>query len=63
MMRYHAAGLSDPRQAVDQAPAILAMGAAVQDQKPGPYADHRPDAIVAEIFDLKSKIQALRNCP
>ena len=39
MMRYHAAGLSDPQQAVDQARAILAMGAAVQDQKPGPYAD------------------------
>ena len=39
MMRYHAADLSDPRQAVDQARAILAMGAAVQDQKPGPYAE------------------------
>ena len=39
MMRYHAAGLSDPRQAVDQARAILAMGAAVQDQNPGPYAE------------------------
>jgi SAM-dependent methyltransferase len=39
MMRYAAAGLSDPRQAVDRARAILAMGAAVQDQKPGPYAD------------------------
>jgi SAM-dependent methyltransferase len=39
MMRYHAAGLSDPRQAVDQARRMLAMGAAVQDQSPGPYAD------------------------
>jgi hypothetical protein len=39
MMRYHAAGLSDPQQAVEQARAILAMGAAVQDQKPGPYAE------------------------
>jgi SAM-dependent methyltransferase len=39
MMRYHAARLSDPRQAVDQARAILAMGAAVQDQKTGPYAE------------------------
>ena len=39
MMRYHAAGMPDPRQAVDQARAILAMGAAVQDQNPGPYAD------------------------
>jgi SAM-dependent methyltransferase len=39
MMRHHAAGLSDPRQAVEQARAMLAMGAAVQDQKPGPYAD------------------------
>ena len=39
MMRYHAAGLSDPRQAVDQARAIIAMGAALQDQTPGPYAE------------------------
>jgi SAM-dependent methyltransferase len=39
MMRYRAASLSDPRQAVDQARAILAMGAAVQDQNPGPYAE------------------------
>ena len=39
MMRYHVTGLSDPQQAVDRARAILAMGAAVQDQKPGPYAD------------------------
>ena len=39
MMRYHAGGLSDPQQAVDQARAILAMGAAVQDQNPGPFAE------------------------
>lgn len=39
MMRHHAAGIADPRQAVDHARAILAMGAAVQDQKPGPYAE------------------------
>ena len=39
MMRYHAAGLSDPRHAVDHARAVLAMGAAVQDQNPGPYAE------------------------
>jgi trans-aconitate methyltransferase len=39
MMRYHADGLADPRQAVEQARNILAMGAAVQDQNPGPYAE------------------------
>ena len=39
MMRYHVTDLSDPRQAVDRARAILAMGAAVQDQNPGPYAE------------------------
>ena len=39
MMRYHAAGFSDPQQAVDQARAILAMGAAVQAQTPGPFAE------------------------
>jgi trans-aconitate methyltransferase len=39
MMRYHAAGFTDPREAVDQARAMLAMGAAVQDQQPGPYAE------------------------
>jgi SAM-dependent methyltransferase len=39
MMRYHAAGLSDAREAVAQARAMLAMGAAVQDQRPGPYAE------------------------
>ena len=39
MMRYHAAGFTDPREAVDQARAMLAMGAAVQDQGPGPYAE------------------------
>jgi SAM-dependent methyltransferase len=39
MVRYHAAGQADPRRAVDQARAILAMGAAVQDQNPGPYAE------------------------
>jgi SAM-dependent methyltransferase len=39
MMRYHAAGLADPRQAVEQARKILAMSAAVQDRTAGPYAE------------------------
>ena len=39
MVRYRVTDLSDPRHAVDHARAILAMGAAVQDQNPGPYAE------------------------
>jgi SAM-dependent methyltransferase len=39
MMRHHAAGVADAREAVEQARAILAMGAAVQDRTPGPYAE------------------------
>jgi hypothetical protein len=38
LIRYHAGALTDPRQAVDEARAILAMAAAVQGQDPGPYA-------------------------
>ena len=38
LIRYHAGPLTDPRQAVDEARAILAMAAAVQDQDPAPYA-------------------------
>ena len=51
MMRYHAADLADPRQAVDHARAMLAMGAAVQDQAPGPYA-----ALLREEYFLLSAI-------
>ena len=38
LMRYHGGNLPDAHQAVDEARAILAMAAAVQDQDPGPYA-------------------------
>jgi hypothetical protein len=38
LMRYHAGAVTDPREAVDQARAILAMAAAVQDQEHSPYA-------------------------
>lgn len=38
MMRYHTARHADSHQSVDQARAIVAMAAAVQDQKPDPYA-------------------------
>jgi SAM-dependent methyltransferase len=51
MMQYHAAGLSDPQQAVDHARAMLAMGAAVQDQNEGPYA-----ALLREEYFLLSRI-------
>jgi methyltransferase-like protein len=39
MVRYHTAGLSAPQQIVDRAREMLAMGAAVHDQKHGPYAE------------------------
>jgi methyltransferase-like protein len=51
MMRYHAAGLSSPQQAVERARSMLAMGAAVQDQSPGPYA-----ALLREEYFLFSAI-------
>jgi SAM-dependent methyltransferase len=51
MMQYHAAGLSDPQQAVDHARAMLAMGAAVQDQNEGPYA-----ALLREEYFILSRI-------
>ena len=38
MMRYHAGGITDPPQAAAHARAMLAMGAAVQDQSASPYA-------------------------
>ncbi|MEO6236015.1 MAG: class I SAM-dependent methyltransferase [Vicinamibacterales bacterium] len=38
LMRYHAGAFTDPRQAVDQARAILAMAATAQDEDDGPYA-------------------------
>jgi SAM-dependent methyltransferase len=51
MMRYHAAGLSDPHQAVDQARAVLAMAAAAQDRQAGPYAE-----LVREEYFILSRI-------
>lgn len=51
MMRYHAEGLSDPQQAVEHARAMLAMGAAVQDQNEGAYA-----ALLREEYFILSKI-------
>jgi SAM-dependent methyltransferase len=39
MMRYHAGGLSDPREAVDQARAILALCAGVEEPNPGIYTE------------------------
>jgi SAM-dependent methyltransferase len=38
MMRYHTRGLDGPRETVEQARAVLAMAAEVQDQNPGTYA-------------------------
>jgi SAM-dependent methyltransferase len=51
MMRYYAAGFSDPQQAVDHARAMLAMGAAVQDQNEGAYA-----ALLREEYFVLSRI-------
>lgn len=51
MMRYHAARFPDAREAVAQARAMLAMGAAVQDQNAGPYA-----ALLREQYFILSKI-------
>ena len=39
MMRHHAAGIAHPREAVDHARTMLAMGAAAQDQKAGSYSE------------------------
>ena len=47
LMRYHAGTLTDPRQAVHEARAILALAAAVQDQDPGPYAALLREAYVS----------------
>ncbi len=38
LMRHHAAAVADPREAVAQARAVLAMAAAAQDQRDDPYA-------------------------
>ena len=51
MMRYHAGGIPDARQAVDQARAMLALGAAAQDQKAGSYAE-----LMREEYYLFSRI-------